>query len=64
MLVSACCIRRTGMCLLDDAACDASHPADLFFSNVNDTDSLRAARELELSHIRQWITEWYDHANV
>jgi len=34
---------------------DSGHHIDLFFSNVNDTDAIRNARQFELDQITKWI---------
>jgi lysosomal Pro-X carboxypeptidase len=34
---------------------DVGHHIDLMFSNINDTDAIRAARVLEVQNIAKWI---------
>eukprot|EP00210_Caulerpa_lentillifera_P002572 g2467.t1 len=39
---------------------EGGHHADLMFSNDHDTDSIKAARQLEKEHITKWIQEVRD----
>ena len=37
---------------------NGAHHIDLMFSHPDDTDDIKAARVLELAHIRKWIAEY------